>query len=502
MSHYAAINIGPIGLTLSLARKPREFWQASYLFSHLMKRLLDGFCQDTRLTLLSPQVKEESPTVSYKTKAGIYPDRAFFKSEQPINDNWVKGLVDIGLERFAKDLRFSANIEDTKNIVREYFNVMTASCESDSDREAIKQLNEWLNYLELSAHAPQPGAVDKIHELIQKEFNSPLFILAFGDRRFKVETLEDIAEYEWKKLGAPKRKTYHNYICIVQADGDNMGKIVTHLPDGKLAHVSNQLTSFGKTACTAIAEYGGMPIYAGGDDLLFIAPVWGGKERPQSIFDLIETLDTSYAETIGKTVKEIEEGGLRDEQNQPITTSMSFGLSITYAKYPLYEAWQYAASQLFDKAKQDWKQKHAIAWKLQKHSGSGFEGSFSCDDIGLYQAFKDLINTSASENMVSAVAHKLRSNQGLLALFQDKTAQEYEKRLDAFFTKIVDEEGKDDASLRYFEQVKTLLKELNKVLPEKTNASADNETMTGRMIKAAYGMLRTAKFFNGEEDKL
>ena len=34
---YSAINIGPIISTLGMARKPRELWAASFLFSHLMK---------------------------------------------------------------------------------------------------------------------------------------------------------------------------------------------------------------------------------------------------------------------------------------------------------------------------------------------------------------------------------------------------------------------------------------------------------------------------------
>ena len=34
---YTAISIGPIIKTLAMARKPRELWAASYLFSYLMK---------------------------------------------------------------------------------------------------------------------------------------------------------------------------------------------------------------------------------------------------------------------------------------------------------------------------------------------------------------------------------------------------------------------------------------------------------------------------------
>lgn len=503
MSYYLAINIGPIGLTLSMARKPREFWQASYLFSHLMKCLLDSFSQESRMTLLSPQIKEEDnkevSTSSCKIKAGIYPDRAFFKSATPIADEIVSQRITKGLDKFAEDICFPQGIEYTKKIVRDYFHVMTASCDSGTDREAVSQLNKWLNGLELSVHAPQPGTVDEIALLLQKKFDSPLFRLAFGEKRFEVETLEDIAAYEIKALGASP-KTYHKYICIVQADGDGMGEVVTHLPDGELTKISGQLASFGRQACQTIAEYGGMPIYAGGDDLLFIAPVWGEKEQRRSIFDLMDTLDTYYINTVSKPVEAL---GMKNDKEKAIVTNMSFGLSVTYAKFPLYEAWQYAADQLFGKAKRNWEQKHALAWKLQKHSGSGFEGDLTREDAELYKAFKELLCIPAPERIVSAVAHKLRANEGLLALLEDKTDAEYSKRLDAFFKEVIDIEGKDDTALLYLEQVKNLLKETRKSLKHKKQSSSQpDETPAARLVSTVYGMLRTAKFFIGEEEKL
>ena len=50
---YTGINIGPIVDTLSLARKPKELWAASYMFSYLMERILKAV-KDKGLRIVSP----------------------------------------------------------------------------------------------------------------------------------------------------------------------------------------------------------------------------------------------------------------------------------------------------------------------------------------------------------------------------------------------------------------------------------------------------------------
>ena len=77
-------------------------------------------------------------------------------------------------------------------------------------------------------------------------------------------------------------KSYHKYFCIVQADGDNMGKTIQN---GNVAAISTALIQYAAAAVPKISDYGAMPIYAGGDDLLFIAPVVGKDGK--NIFDLI-----------------------------------------------------------------------------------------------------------------------------------------------------------------------------------------------------------------------
>ena len=72
---YSAINIGPIIATLGMARKPRELWAASFLFSHLMKCIY-AEAEKVNAVIISPAKPEID-----KNKVGIYPDRIYIKGE-------------------------------------------------------------------------------------------------------------------------------------------------------------------------------------------------------------------------------------------------------------------------------------------------------------------------------------------------------------------------------------------------------------------------------------
>lgn len=52
-NNYSAINIGPIISTLGIARKPRELWAASFLFSHLMKCIY-AEAEQAKAVIISP----------------------------------------------------------------------------------------------------------------------------------------------------------------------------------------------------------------------------------------------------------------------------------------------------------------------------------------------------------------------------------------------------------------------------------------------------------------
>lgn len=501
---YTAINIGPIIQTFTLARKPREFWAASYLFSYLMQRILeklDAPAHKQKATLISPCFKEEI----LDKRVGLFPDRAFYRVEQELD---IAALVEQEVvPAFARSVRIP------RDVVERYFRRMVASAEYASDHEAIAGLNRILDGMELYELAVAPGDGECIRQYLRHTTNdhpSPLFPLAFGTKRYPIETLEELASGG----SAEVAYSHQRYICIVQADGDNMGSVVKSAEtEGKLAALSETLMSFGVAACRKITDYGGLPIYAGGDDLLFIAPVWGGR---MNIFDLLREIDLSYGEVAAYV------GGLKIRKDQDVLqTSLSYGLSITYCKYPLYEAWKNAREQLFDVAKKH-PGKNAIAWKLQKHSGSDFQGVMN-KDSRMFGKFDELVYCNQTETWVSAVSHKFRSNEMLLGLFPKKAPFDgLESRLDAFYRKIIDEEA-STGNEPYFPLTKALFLAIYQevfsreppgvaapapgAVPEPVAApapAADTEKEKKKIkevVATFYNALRTAKFIQGEEVK-
>lgn len=524
MNKYIAINIGPIIATFSLAKKPRELWSASYMFSLLMKRIIEKLSE--KAILLSPCFDISDQNLkNEKVGVGLYPDRAFFKLEKDIE---TQSLIDEAVKTFAAD------IEICLDQVKDYFNIMVITMDACNDSEAIKYLNEYLNYLELNNSVLEGTTEKQVLQLIKNRKESPLYKYAFPEGQFFINTLAEIGAVElsflnkekWTKVCQEARisdcfyemvdednfhkyikphylseyKSYHKYICIVQADGDSMGAVVTHLPDGEIANLSKKIMTFGIEACDCIKDFGGLPIYAGGDDLLFIAPVVGKDQ--QTIFELLEKIDKKYTSVITM----VEDYELYDK-NRPIQTSMSYGVSMSYYKFPLYEAWASARELLFEKAKKV-NGKNAIAWKLQKHSGTSFTGMFSKKDDAMYNAFKELVNTTTNERIVSAVAHKIRENEGLLALWIGKDQSVIGLRLKSFFLKVMDYMNKKTEEQVYLDAVRELLILLYEhsnirgiLTDDKLDESEKMKRSLIELIQITYGMLRTAKFIKGEEDK-
>ena len=306
---YSAINIGPIIATLGMARKPRELWAASYMFSYLMKCIIETLPKEK---IISPATFERDE----KKGIGLYPDRVFVKDYEVSYQDMITPVVN----QVAKDL----------SIDGQYFNVMAVSGDFDQDSDAIKDLNAKLNNLELFNIGCDGSLSDIVRKLIKNA--KPLFLDALGEKKLQIESLGEIAAIELQKLTMEedwnsfvscirsdkqeeaskaysylpkeKLKSYHKYICIVQADGDNMGKAVSHskLSDGKVKEISEALLKFGENAKTVIEKYGGFPIYAGGDDLLFIAPVVGKDYT--NIFQLLKKLNN---ESFGEVKRIVDE---------------------------------------------------------------------------------------------------------------------------------------------------------------------------------------------------
>lgn len=494
---YLAISIGPIIKTFSMARKSKEYWTASYMFSYLMQCILNVLTKETKLKLVSPFYKYGKV---FDKSVGLFPDRAFFKVTDEIN---IISLLGTAKKQFVDDTKFTKNSRLNTEVVDSYFRIMHVFGEYNSCGEAIVGLNKALDRIELNQTAWTPNDYDAIFSYLRTANNEcPLYQIAFGADYNKIPTLETIAKGEANEKSSSGAKeinfSYQRYICIVQADGDSMGTVVSSFDEeSELLNFSEQLIGYGQRACNGIRDFGGLPIYAGGDDLLFIAPVCG--KGGKTIFDLIETIDKEY-EQIKKIVEERNIEVKKDGKTEKIRTSMSYGVSVIYYKYPLYEAWEIARNMLFGVAKKQVDGKNAIALNLRKNSGSDFRLmlSKSSDE---YSRLKSLIDLTPGESLVSSVAHKVRANESLLSTFG---RADLSSRLKAFFDKIIDIEDKSIKAQSYIGKTREMLEFIMNNYIGRKSVKAENGTEKSAIQQATelfYSMLRIAKFIKGEEVK-
>lgn len=480
MNKYLAINIGPISETFSMARKPREFWAASYMFSLLMENIIRELDNIPGLTLISPCMDKNPDNI---TGVGLYPDRCFYMQSRETN---ISENIENVINGFAEQ------IEIPKDIVKRYFNIMTVSNEYESSSDAITGLNQTLDYMELCKNACNSNDYNAIAKLLRNttsETPCKLFKIATGKSYFKIDTLEEIAKAGAKAINL----SYQRYVCIVQADGDGMGTIVKSKKlEGILSEFSQELMTFGKKACQDIIDYGGLPIYAGGDDLLFIAPVCNNNKT--NIFDLIDTIDKRF-EDVQKYIS---------EKDPDLETSMSYGVSIIYHKFPLYEAWKTAAQMLFYEAKKV-NGKNAIAVNLRKNSGSDLEFKTN-KKSQYYKDLKELIKSTDKDDLVSAIAHKMRANNILLDnMPKGENSSLLESRIKAFYDKVIDIDTKNDDQKQYLELTQRVFiriyQDITNHYLERDEDNDSTQKEIDRIISYFYSMLRIAKFIKGEEVK-
>lgn len=425
---YISLTFGPITRIIESAENTRGLWAASYLFSYLAKKIIFHF--KARKFLL-PAIEDEMFTNNY-LGAGIFPDRYIFESED--NDfDLLQQKVDEELKCLAKNMAAVVNRDNSNLSQLSCFDKITTDelyaflkqylkvyfCEKnyeDSDSEKmmkeefekkVKKESEKL----LSLLEQQESLVDQISDskayLERFFYNIPNSFLTkdagIGDKFPSiVEVSSGGCENEQNLL------PYERYIAIVKADGDSLGKALEAMADANI--LSKALLSFNKDASTTISKFGGLPVYIGGDDLLFFAPV---KNDGKSVFQLIDELDGNFKNCMQKT-------GLK-ESDYP---TLSYGVSVTYYKFPMFEALQLADSFLqlaksYSAPKDFFPLKNNIVFSLRKHSGQTRSVLIHKGNKDSYDSFLTFMNryTSLDEKMLlSSVMNSLRDKECMLTV--------------------------------------------------------------------------------------
>lgn len=395
MKQYLGITIGPIFETILLADKPAKLWFASTIFSDLTARLcemlLEKFEQGKKLRILMPYFEKKKNKNYIEDGVGKYHDRIICEFEGNGEDvteclnELIRTCKKGTLERFQNTLqdkdenksrfesfkdknksRFESFLESYLQI---HYLILSEEDITRGSNNIIFECSSHLDALELMRTFPGDNGANVFLEMFKGKDNadnryvkdSNLFSMVQESDQLRnasgdIRSLEEIANNGGKSKGLKK----FNYFAVVSADGDGMGKVIEGMGQDveNVLRFSKVCLNYTKEASELIRKYGGMTIYAGGDDLLFLAPVENSEGK--SLLGLCHEISLMF----GKKMKQ----EFTDHENllEPLP-SVSFGIAIQYVKYPLYEAFERAHRLLFVNAKSGEKNKMAV--DLEKHSG-------------------------------------------------------------------------------------------------------------------------------------
>lgn len=388
---YLGITIGPVYETLNTAETPASLWCGSYLFSMLARKICETLAQ-RNCTILAPT--HEYGSIQPNDGIGRYYDRIIARYEvdaltkEDIETVLQDARKEIGTQVIAAIPNNAPSIEALCEYLYTYYICVLPSDEMEN---VLKLMDPYLDVLELyQSGSPRQkenpfirlfqGRKDGQNAFIaQTSFLTNNLACALlkptvngddesnavdGGRR-SIRPLEDIASCGLRISETTLK--YQKYFALVSADGDFLGSASRALPNEKIAAFQHQCREYINAAADVVTQYGGVVVYGGGDDLLFLAPLVGkpheSNQRRQSLFDCLSDIRLCFEIAFDETIQQ------ERAAERPIPT-ISFGVSIQHYKHPLAEALGDARA-LLDGVKRGEaiRGKNSVAIKLEKSSG-------------------------------------------------------------------------------------------------------------------------------------
>jgi CRISPR-associated protein Cmr2 len=161
------------------------------------------------------------------------------------------------------------------------------------------------------------------------------------------------------------------YYAILQLDGDSMGEKISECESAEQhRRFSQQLAEFAKQVERIVKQHHGELIYAGGDDVLALAPL-------AQALPLAQELARAFQEMVKHPTREAE------------SCTMSAGIAIAHHLYPL-DAALAAARGAERRAKEEVEGKNAVCVRVLKRSGETFDARSPWTAMG--DVFAEIVN--------------------------------------------------------------------------------------------------------------
>ena len=395
---YIAVTIGPIFDTITLASSPSALWAASYLFSMLSKNICQTLTENgvDKEDIISPYYDPSDKLPNKNNGVGLFHDRIIFLA----NDFSIEQFKKIKDEAVIKTLQLFGFRDEYEDFFRKYFLISAYIYESDSP---ILDSSKALDCLELAKPFAEENGNNPLLTMFHSDDSNHrndeikarvdgmgVSGWQFYDTNHNVMSLSEIAKNQIPAKAAGKLKKY-KYYAVVRSDGDRMGEIIKKLEDDKtIREFSKACLMYCSDVAEKVKEYGGVTIYSGGDDLLALIPV--ENRNGNTVFDFIKSVNSIFDLAF---------------KSYHADVSLSFGVFVSYYKFPLYEALDRSAELLFGKAK---RYRNCTAIHFQKHAGQS-EGLVIFNDSldRFIELHKEITSGKAEENsqIILSAMHKL-----------------------------------------------------------------------------------------------
>lgn len=531
-NYYYAITIGPVVDTISMSSKPLGLWFASYLFSEFSKQICKQLVG--HVSFFSPSYDSNWED---QNAVGKFHDRIIFTSNlkrEDIENKVKEAIKELETVIFGGKNHYSVNLKEyltfhiavltdeelkNENVIKA-FGAILDSMEANQKILSGRQISAMRSLInDMAPKTQEKRSNSKLETLnLFKEQKNSLYndLLLLSDRGQEEHNNVDITDKEGKskkvhvrelgelcRNGQKIEKKIQKYYAIVQADGDGIGTYLTSLQNDAINNFSKKLLDYSESLAEKVSKVGGSLIYAGGDDLLALMPVYISNNELQikHILDFCKDLNKHFKESMSGN----NEGPSQDR------VALSFGISIFYYKYPLYEAFKKSIHQLFTVAKGR-AGKNCIAIYAQKHSGqvidfvvknNWVDVNIALDDNRTINLYDALTANNSGDN--HSLLYHLMNNAFLFQFALEKDNAIIDNVIDNYFSHISQEQ--DTAFMANKELLKILFKHLpSSDLPflKQNKKESDEETLFNYAIQ----VLRFRKFLvedaggrnGGEED--
>lgn len=435
---YAGITVGPIFDTINLATKPAALWFASSLFSDFTRRVCKAIEKEfgEKAKIYSPFYDDARYGKTSEDGVGKFHDRIIFSVDGLKKDELKERLT--GLLNEVKKYTAKSVLPEEKSGQGDFFvdYIRTPFILLEANEEADKNINlfisPYLDDLELMpAVRKSASEYGPLYEMLTDAGDSgtnsaikksPLFrAIEKENNQFKKNndsfwSIEEIASAKGTIKNGLKRT---DYFAVIAADGDGMGRFLKELDGNKqLIDFSEACIKYDENAAQIVGDHKAITIYAGGDDLLILSPVVDKDEYGSNVLNLCDDIREAFRYFIER---------FKDENDLKVDhlPSLSFGISIQYYKFPLYQAIADART-LLDKVKKEKNgRKDAVAIHVRKHSGQSFGIMLDEDIQPRFEEFLTMrVQSENDDRLLTSVIKNLTLYSGIIKIADEEYSKE------------------------------------------------------------------------------